>query len=191
MNEALNLLSRLQRVLDQTRIPYCLGGSWATTVHGQPRQTLNIDLIVAMREQDIEPLIAALPSDLYISRDAVREAVATNRSFSIIDPASAMKADCFVRGVTPFDLEEFARRQVRKLSTESGMTVPVKSPEDSVLRKLMWFRNGGGVSENQWRDVLGVLAVNAEALDDAYLDRWAAGLGIADLLARARGEASR
>ena len=190
MNEALGLLYRLQHVLDQTRIPFCLGGSWATTVHGQPRQTLDIDLIVAMLETDIDPLIAALPSDLYISREAVNEAVATHRSFSIIDPATAMKADCFVRGLAPFDLEEFARRQLRKISTESGMTVPVKSPEDSVLRKLLWFRTGGGVSENQWRDVLGVLAVTAEALDNAYLDRWAAELGIADLLARARGEVS-
>jgi hypothetical protein len=191
VNEALNLLSRLQRALDQARIPWCLGGSWATTVHGQPRQTLDIDLIVDMREQDIAPLLDALPPDLYVSRDAVREAVSTHRPFNIIDPATAMKADCFVRGTTPFDLEEFARRQPRRVSAEPGMTVPVKSPEDSVLRKLLWFRDGGGVSENQWRDVLGVLAVNATSLDVAYLDRWADVLGIADLLARARDEASR
>lgn len=191
MNEALSLLSRLQRALDQARIPWCLGGSWATTVHGQPRQTLDIDIIVEMQEQHIGPLLAALPSDLYVSRDAVREAVSTHRSFNIVDPATAMKADCFVRGTTPFDLEEFARRQPRKVSAESGMTVPVKTPEDSVLRKLLWFRHGGGVSENQWRDILGVLAVNATTLDDAYLDRWAAELEIADLLARARDEASR
>lgn len=191
MNEALSLLARLQRAFDQARIPWCLGGSWATTVHGQPRQTLDIDLIVEMQEQHIGLLLAALPSDLYVSRDAVREAVSAHRSFNIIDPATAMKADCFVRGTTPFDLEEFARRQPRMVSAESGMTVPVKTPEDSVLRKLLWHRNGGGVSENQWRDVLGVLAVNATTLDDAYLDRWAAELGIDDLLARARDEASR
>ncbi len=191
MNEALSLMAELRRVLDHARIPFCLGGSWASTLHGQPRQTLDIDLIVEMKEPDIAPLLAAVPSNLYVSAGAVREAVASHRSFNIIDPATGMKADCFVRGEAPFDLEEFARRRVRQISAQAGLSVPVKSPEDSILRKLSWYRDGGCVSEHQWRDVLGVLAVNAGGLDAAYLDRWAAELEIADLLERARGESSR
>jgi hypothetical protein len=191
VNEALTLMAELRRAFDAARIAFCLGGSWASTLHGQPRQTLDIDLIVEMREPDIESLLAALPPELYVDPGAVREAVASHRSFNIIDPATGMKADCFVRGSAPFDLEEFARRRVREVSAQAGLSVPVKSPEDSVLRKLLWYRDGGCVSEHQWRDVLGVLAVNAGALDSAYLDRWAAELEIADLLERARGEASR
>src|SRR5256885_1308825 len=63
-----------------------------------------------------------------------------------------------------------------------------KTPEDTILRKLEWYRAGGEVSEQQWRDVLGVLAVGRARLDDAYPDRWAASLQLADLLARARRE---
>jgi hypothetical protein len=178
-------------VPDDARVPFCLGGSWASTLHGQPRQTLDIDLIVEMRDLDVAPLLAALPPELYVNPAAVHEAVASHRSFSIIGPATGTKADCFVRGSAPFDQEEFARRRVREVSAQAGISVPVKSPEDSILRKLLWYRDDGRVSEHQWRDVLGVLAVNAGALDTGYLDRWAADLGITDLLERARGEASR
>ena len=62
--------------------------------------------------------------------------------------------------------------------------------EDIILSKLEWYRMGGGVSERQWRDVLGVLKVQGERLDHAYMQRMAAELGVADLLERALGEAA-
>lgn len=66
---------------------------------------------------------------------------------------------------------------------------PVPRAEDVVLLKLDWYRAGGEVSERQWGDVLGVLKVAAGDLDRGYLSRWAAELGIADLLDRALAEA--
>jgi DNA-directed RNA polymerase specialized sigma24 family protein len=63
------------------------------------------------------------------------------------------------------------------------------SPEDTVLAKLEWFRKGGSVSDRQWRDLLGVLKVQAAALDRAYMVHWAGHLGVADLLQRALNEA--
>jgi hypothetical protein len=64
--------------------------------------------------------------------------------------------------------------------------VVVKSPEDTVLRKLLWYREGDGISDRQWNDVIGVLRAQGARLDRDYLERWAAELGVADLLARAR-----
>jgi hypothetical protein len=191
MNDALRLAADLGGVLDRLGVPYCICGSWASTLRGRPRQTLDIDLIVEMRDQHIAPLCAALTPRYYVSAEAVREAVEARRAFNVIDPDTGMKADCFVRGDAPFDLEEFARRRMRVINEAVGLEFPVKSPEDSVLRKLQWFRDGGGTSDQQWRDVLGVLAVNAGELDERYLDRWAAELSVSDLLARARDEASR
>jgi hypothetical protein len=63
--------------------------------------------------------------------------------------------------------------------------VPVKSPEDTLLRKLAWYRLGGEVSERQWNDVLGVLRAQGARLDLAHLHAWGETLGVADLLARA------
>lgn len=65
----------------------------------------------------------------------------------------------------------------------------VSSAEDTILQKLRWFQKGGGVSERQWDDVLGVLKVQADALDYAYMQRWATDLGVAELLQQARVDA--
>ena len=66
----------------------------------------------------------------------------------------------------------------------------MKSPEDLILRKLDWYRAGYGVSENQWRDVVGMLQVQAGQLDQAYLRSSAMELGLTDLLERARVQAA-
>ena len=62
----------------------------------------------------------------------------------------------------------------------------VKSPEDTVLRKLLWYRTGGEVSDRQWRDVVQVLRQSRSLIDPRYLDEWAVEIGVEDLLARAR-----
>ena len=190
MNEALQLMADFCAILDRTGIAFCLGGSWASTLAGRPRQALDIDLIVELRPEHARPLIDALSPRYYVSEEAVREALAERRSFNVVDPDTGMKVGCFMRGTSAFDLEEFSRRRRRVISAELGLELPVKSPEDPVLRKLQWFRDGGGSSEQQWRDVQGVLAVSAGALDEAYIDRWAATLGLVDLLARALVEAA-
>jgi hypothetical protein len=64
----------------------------------------------------------------------------------------------------------------------------IKTPEDTVLRKLLWYREGGEVSDKQWRDIVGVLRVGVPELDVAYFDDWALRLGITGLLARARAD---
>jgi hypothetical protein len=61
----------------------------------------------------------------------------------------------------------------------------VKSPEDTVLRKLLWYRAGGEESSKQWRDVVEVLRISGPVLDLPYMERWAVELGTADLLQRA------
>lgn len=76
------------------------------------------------------------------------------------------------------------------MEVRPGQPLLVKSPEDTVLRKLLWYREGGSVSERQWRDVMAVLRESGAALDAGHLDRWASRLGLEDLLARARAEAT-
>ena len=75
--------------------------------------------------------------------------------------------------------------QARRFQIEAGIGPFLKSVEDSILKKL----ECGEESSTQWRDVVELIRINGPSLDAAYLDRWAPSLGIAGLLARARGEA--
>jgi hypothetical protein len=50
----------------------------------------------------------------------------------------------------------------------------------TILSKLEWARKAGG-SERQLADALGVLQVCGDRLDRAYVEKWAAALGVGDL----------
>jgi hypothetical protein len=78
-----------------------------------------------------------------------------------------------------------ARRQILPIPGEPGAQLQVASPEDTILQKLLWYRKGGGVSERQWNDILGVIKVQGKALDLDYLNEWAKRSGIEDLLSQA------
>ncbi|MEO5616352.1 MAG: hypothetical protein ABIS67_01150 [Candidatus Eisenbacteria bacterium] len=190
-DEALGLLTRVAATLDDLGIPYLVGGSVASTLFGEPRGTRDVDLVIELTQQEIPALAAALEPGFYVSRSAMIEAVRDRRSFNAVDPESGMKVDFFVCGESPFDREEFSRRRLEPIVPGEPERVWVKTPEDSVLRKLLWYRDGQGASDQQWRDVLGLLATRAGRLDEAYLDTWAQRLALTELLERARVEAAR
>ena len=119
----------------------------------------------------------------------LRDALLNTRSCNIFYVPAVVKLDLFAVGRSPFDASEFARRS-RVLVRPPAGTLVVKSPEDTVLRKLLWYRDGGSVSDRQWRDVVEVLRVSGPAMDRAYLDAWADRLDLKELLARAMAEAS-
>ncbi len=182
-------MAELKSIFDRTSVPYCLGGSWASSLYGTPRLTLDVDFIVVLEAEQIGVLASAVrKQQYYVSESAMREGVEFRRSFNIIAGDLGLKADCFVRGTSAFDLAEFDRRRDRELSASPRLVLPVKSPEDTVLRKLLWHQAAGG-SEVQWRDVIGVLLTRGAELDFAYLESWADQLGLRELLDRASHEA--
>lgn len=125
----------------------------------------------------------------YVDAESIRDAVQHRRSFNVIHLETMFKVDVFVRKQRPFAQAQFERRTDQVVATDPERTAYVASPEDIVLSKLEWYRMGGEVSDRQWRDVLGVLKVQGERLDLAYLRRWADALKVADLLERALTEA--
>lgn len=100
-----------------------------------------------------------------------------------------LKVDVFVQRGGAYDDEVFARVTRRSLE-EGTRDFDLTTAEDIILRKLERFRLGGGISECQWGDVLGVLRVQGEALDCDYLRKWGAVVGVSDLLERALTEAA-
>jgi len=169
---------------------YFVGGSVASSIHGDPRTTNDVDFVVSLPLGRIDAFIRALGSDFELDRDMLREALRAARSANGFYLPVLTKIDIFGLGGEPFDESEFARRSAVQVGS-AGEALVVKSPEDSILRKMLWFRDGGGVSDRQWRDIVSILRVGASGLDTSYLTQWAARLGCTDLLARARNEASQ
>jgi hypothetical protein len=176
--------------LEALRVRYAIGGSFASAVHGVMRATMDVDLVADLQAEQIDPLVERLGEAFYADAEMMRDAVRQRSSFNLIHLESAFKVDVFVAGPRDLDRAQLARRQLYPLSADAERRVYVTSAEDTVLAKLEWYRLGGEASGRQWRDALGVLRMQGERLDHDYLQRMAAGLGIADLLSRALGEAT-
>jgi hypothetical protein len=116
------------------------------------------------------------------------EAARRRTSWNIFHLPTALKIDLILVKDAAFDREEFARR--RRFRIDVDVEPFLKTTEDSVLRKLKWFHDGGEASSTQWRDVVELLRVNRGTLDESYLDRWAPELGVDQLLGKARVEAA-
>lgn len=182
-------LREVIQVFSDLGIAYALGGSMASSLFGISRHTRDADITVEPFPGKETPLADAFGSDYYVSLPAIREALRDRSSFNIIKPATGFKVDVFLRKDYPFERMAMKRRIALKLPDSPEQPIIVHSPEDVILFKLRWYRLGNESSEQQWKDILGVLQVQAGKLDDAYLDHWAKELKISDLLERARQEA--
>jgi hypothetical protein len=176
-------------IFDRLGIPYVTVGSFARSLHGEPRSTDDIDFVADLRAPHVASLVNALRGDWYVSDAAVDEAIRRGSSFNAIHLASGVKVDVFVVGADPFDAHRIASARSVDVSSGGGgggaAVLRMDTAEYTVLRKLEWFRRGGEMSDRQWRDVVGILRTQGPRLDRAELARWADGLGVADLLARA------
>ncbi len=188
-----DLVAALRPVADALEalgVRYYLGGSVASSAHGIARASLDADVVAELEPDHVEPLTNRLVSAYYIPVDRLRSAVAARSSCNLIHLATMFKIDVFVSKGRPFDRQ--AAERARPQAIDEAPDAPrflVASPEDTVLAKLEWFRLGGESSERQWWDIVGVLKVTEDA-DRTYLWRWAASLGVADLLERALTDAA-
>lgn len=185
--DVLDVALRLAAALERAGVGYFLGGSLASSLQGEPRSTNDVDVVVDLPEGRVAALVEALGSDFEVDEEALRRAARERSSWNVFHGQPFTKIDLFMLREGPFDASEFARR--RSLEVRPGQRLFVKSPEDTVLRKLLWFRQGGEVSERQWRDVVQVLRQSGAVLDADYLDAWAGQIGVDALLTRARREA--
>lgn len=174
------------RELDRLGIVYTIGGSIAASFAGEPRASLDVDIVVALAESAVPALAAALAPDFYVDEDALHRAVRGRTMANLIHHATQLKIDLFVAGGTPIDDQQLARRQAVDLG--DGRVIYVHPPEDILLQKLRWYRSGGGISDRQWRDILGIIRTQGPRLDERYLSRNAQILEVLDLLARALRE---
>jgi hypothetical protein len=171
-------------VLDRCGIPYTVGGSLASSLSGEPRASLDADVVVQIRPDQIDGLVDLLGDEFYADADAIRRAIGTGGSTNLVHRPSGIKVDLFPAG-SFLDHQQLLRRQLVKVATDPDRSLYVHSPEDILVQKLHWYRLGGGTSERQWRDVVSIVLVQGSRLDRQYLSTVAEKIGVHDLLQRA------
>jgi len=185
----IDITLRVIEALDCLQIPSMVTGSLAAAIYGVSRSTQDADLVADLRPGDGARIAAELGGDFYLDADSAEEAIVRRTAFSVIYSPEVFKVDLFPVGGRPYDWQAFGRRTWKPFGLEPPRSAFIESPEDLVLSKLRWYRLGGEVSDQQWRDILGVLKVQAGALDLDYLHRWAGEETVLDLLDRALREA--
>ncbi|NQU23602.1 MAG: hypothetical protein HQ567_20155 [Candidatus Nealsonbacteria bacterium] len=190
LSEIAEAVAPLVAEFQRLRVEYYLGGSVASSTHGLPRATLDVDLVAGLAAEHVKPLVAALQSSYYIDAGMILDAIAREACFNLIYLKTSFKVDVFVAKTREYDRVALQRKQTKALDLENpGSQFFFASAEDVILSKLEWFRLGDEVSDAQWRDVIGVLKVQEATLDRSYLRKWATELAVADLLDKAWREA--
>jgi hypothetical protein len=185
--EPLVVTMRVAAELERLGIEYLVGGSLASSVHGLPRTTQDVDMVARIAGRHVDELVAALEHEFYIDAGMINDAIRRRASFNIIHLATMLKVDIFVFSGDALSQEEMRRKIAVPLRNTA---IWFASPEDIVLQKLDWYRNGQGISERQWKDVVGVIAVQGDRFDLQYARTWAEQLALTELLDRAVAEAS-
>jgi hypothetical protein len=189
-DDILQALEPFVAALEELGVSYYIGGSLASMAWGKPRTTLDADVVAYLRAEHVKPLLSLIGEEYYTSEEMIQDAILRMSSFNVISYKTSLKIDVFIPSQDEFDKVELTRISQRPLGPGKGSRLyNVSSPEDIVLRKIDWYKAGGGISDRQWDDILNVLKNRADTLDRPYMAEWAANLGISDLLDRAIGDA--
>jgi hypothetical protein len=175
------LLASIGQRLAAAGIPYMVTGSVASSFHGEPRATRDLDLVIDPSPAALDRFVGELPAEkFYVDRLAATTALADRSQFNVIDQVSGWKVDLMIRQDRPFSIQAFKRRLPAELL---GTPTFLATAEDVVIAKLEWSKAGG--SERQLRDVIGILAITNK-LDDRYVERWVERLQLGDVWAKVR-----
>ncbi len=173
--EQVELLKALVGTLEKLGVPYLLTGSLASSAFGEPRFTHDIDVVVRLTLAQVPHFCAAFPApEYYCDQMAAAQAVRQRFQFNILHPASGQKVDVIVASDSEFDQARLARGV--RVPASPDFEATFSAPEDVIIKKLEYFREGG--SEKHLRDIVGVLKVQGDRIDRAYLTDWIVRLGL-------------
>jgi hypothetical protein len=187
INDVLDVALLVGSALDAVGAKYMVVGSVASSLIGNPRTTNDIDIVTALGVSQVHAFCEALGADFDVDEKSLSDAMASGGSWNIFFVPWMLKIDIFAADNSEFQRSKFSRSIRFQLDKKS---LAVLGREDLVLSKLVWLRDGNGVSDQQWRDIMGILRINRAGLDLAYLNDWSKRLGLETLLARARAESA-
>lgn len=178
------------QVLEQQDIPYMVVGGFAAIFYGQPRLTIDVDVVVDMKWRHIKPFVAAFPiPDYYVSEEGIRDSLRRRYPFNVIEPTTGAKVDLVPLPRDPFTRAAFERRQ-RLAYDQEGHSATFIAPEDIVVAKLVAYEKTE--SDKHLRDAQSVLVMQWGELNLDLIRRSARMAGVMEhfegLLEAARRE---
>ncbi|GER86523.1 hypothetical protein KDW_06850 [Dictyobacter vulcani] len=179
--EIIQAISPLIDAFDRFNIPYFIGGSVASSIHGRRRATQDVDIVAAIQRHHVQALVKVLENDYYIDGTMIRGAIVNQSSFNVLHNDTGVKVDVFVLKSSEFARHELGRAR-EEVIEQGSRPFYVASPEDVILTKLNWWKMGGGISTRQWNDIVEVIKRTGDALDIVYLRQFAPHLGVTDIL---------
>lgn len=188
-NDITKALKPLIKVYDKYNIRYYICGSLASSLYGMARSTQDVDIVSDINFELTDKIVEDLKSDYFILSEMITEAIKYKSSFNLIHLETMIKIDIFILKDEPYH-----KISIERISDDSifpdqdSFKVKFSSPEDVILSKLKWYKEGNMISERQWLDVLGIIKVQNEKLDKIYLLKWAEELNILNLLIQAYKE---
>ena len=162
------VFKRVIEELERNTVDYMIVGSIASMTYGEPRLTNDMDLVIEISPVDVPKIAKIFPvADYYLPpQEIITQEIINRRQFNVIHHESGLKFDLMIRKLDPHGTEEFTRK--RRLEIIDGCLANVASPEDVIIKKLVFYQEGG--SQKHIVDIKGILA--QEELDLDYLDKW-------------------
>ena len=164
------------QVLEKIDVPCMVVGGFAAIFYGEPRFTIDVDLVADIQPRHIKPFMDAFPvPEYYASEEGIRDALLRCYPFNVIQSSTGAKIDIVPLPKDIFTRLAFQRRQ-RIEYDEAGHTADFITAEDIVIAKLMAYRETK--SDKHWRDARGVLAMQWGELNLDAIRRGANGAGM-------------
>ena len=161
------VFKKVINLLNKNNIPYMLTGGLAVTVWGRARSTLDIDIVLDIKRNNIKKLTSAFQKEnFYIDEEAVEMALNKKFSFNAIDRETNTTIDCYLVGNNEYEAKRFQRKIIKNII---GIKVNIVSPEDLILIKLLWHKDSG--STRHLEDAESILKITK--VDLKYIKRWA------------------
>ncbi len=172
MSEELEVLKVVTECLNRTNIPYMISGSMAANYYTVPRMTRDIDVVIELKETDVDKFVELFAGDFYINKEMIKKEVRRQGMFNLIHTQFVIKIDFIVKKSSPYQDTAFSRKREVLINSNPMWFV---SPEDLVISKLNWAKDS--LSEMQLKDVRNLLET-VDNLDLKYIDKWISQLGL-------------
>jgi hypothetical protein len=179
MDELRSFFVSVIDVLEEIGISYMVVGGYAATFYGEPRMTLDVDVVVDMSAEQVRQFVESFPEpDYYVSEEAVLDSLARRYPFNVIESWTAAKVDLVPLPDDVFTRMAFARRQ--RVEYLAGHSATFIAPEDAIVAKLVAHKNTG--SDKHLRDAQGMLRVQGDSLSMEFVRRTSRANEVLDLL---------